>query len=169
MFFLNAQLAFPTRITNTLFLGSVDTLDDDQFMAEVHTVISLLSNPKILRAPVDQLIIPIEDSKEVVLSPYFSKVFSLIDRGVSENKKVLIHCEKGMSRSASMVIAWQLREQHQQGEIADYDFVLKQLVQSRGMVKPNKGFETQLRLFAATLNVQLEEQNTMSNVGPNLM
>ena len=155
MYFFEEQLAYPTPITNKLKLGSLYTLDKPELMKDFSIVISIMHNPPKLLDAITHLSISLNDSKEENLTPHFKRVFALIDEGVALNKNVLIHCEKGMSRSASFVIAWLLREQHHQGLEADYDAVLLSLVKIRSLVSPNAGFATQLRHYSEQLNSEL--------------
>jgi len=54
----------------------------------------------------------------------------------------LVHCSYGISRSASVVIAYLIKSSHK-----SYDEVLSFVQQQRKIVKPNPGFEQQLRLW----------------------
>lgn len=80
--------------------------------------------------------IPIIDSPTQKITPYFQEAYDFIDEG----ERVLVHCAAGMSRSASMVIAylmlkncWEFRR--------SYEYVKKR----RPIVRPNPGFVAQLR------------------------
>lgn len=55
---------------------------------------------------------------------------------------VLVHCQQGISRSASMVIAYIMRKQE-----LDHQKALDKVRYRRGLVRPNLGFQRQLRLW----------------------
>lgn len=55
---------------------------------------------------------------------------------------VLVHCQKGISRSASVMIAFVMEEMD-----LDYDTALRFVRRGRSKVKPNAGFEKQLELW----------------------
>ncbi|KAJ9631223.1 hypothetical protein H2204_008308 [Knufia peltigerae] len=55
---------------------------------------------------------------------------------------ILVHCAKGISRSASVVLAFIMEDM-----CLDYDTALRYVRQSRSKVKPNPGFEAQLQLW----------------------
>jgi protein-tyrosine phosphatase len=55
---------------------------------------------------------------------------------------VLVHCQKGVSRSASVMIAFIMEEMD-----LDYDTALRYVRSGRSKVKPNSGFEKQLELW----------------------
>lgn len=148
--FFDEQLAYPTQVSPHVYLGSVGTLDNKAFMATIHKVISVMENPPYMRCA--QMIIPIADSKEVSIACHFETVIQQIRVCKDSGKNVLLHCEKGMSRSASFAVAWLLQERHDQGQVADYDDVLRALVCERSLVAPNAGFASQLRDFSNQLN-----------------
>lgn len=170
MLFLEEQLAFPTPITSYLFLGSKDTLNHHHFLSTITHVISVMKAPPLLPANKKQLIIPIEDSKEENIVDYFTAVCELIHKikCSEEGEKIFIHCEKGMSRSASFVIAWLLYDKHLQGHKVSFQETLDWLVRRRSLVAPNDGFVTQLKRFAEHLNLILEKKQdkaTQPNLG----
>lgn len=57
--------------------------------------------------------------------------------------RVLVHCSAGVSRSASLVISYLLRS----GLCCSYDEAFNTLKNTRSNIRPNPGFEQQLRLI----------------------
>ena len=111
MYMLFEQLSYPSEITHYLFLSSVDSLNNPKLFTKksITHVVSVMENPPNLEDSfpgIQQLIIPIPDSKDVDLTVYFESVFLFVKDAERLKKRVLIHCEKGMSRSASFVIAY---------------------------------------------------------------
>lgn len=153
MLFFNAEetLAYPTEvIENFLYLGSIDTLQRGG--SDFDSIISVMKGaPSTSKR---QLIIPLADSVDAKITPYFTDVFHVLMDAQAKKEKVLIHCEKGISRSASFVIAWLLREAFNRGEFVDYRKTLAELVSQRAVVSPNSGFAAELRLYAQQLNEQ---------------
>ncbi len=161
MLMFEEQLAHPTAINEYLFLGSVRTLESSTFMRNIQCVISVMKSPPKIEN-VKQLIVSIEDMTEINITSYFSLVFEHIESCRANNEKVLVHCEKGMSRSSSFVIAWLLQEGHTNGKQVDYQEVLRELVKKRSLVAPNAGFAVQLRNFADELNQKLLEKGRIN-------
>jgi len=60
----------------------------------------------------------------------------------SNDGGVLVHCAKGVSRSASVVIGFVMEDMD-----LEYDTALRYVRQGRSKVKPNPGFEAQLQLW----------------------
>ena len=66
----------------------------------------------------------------------------LVDPSAEKEPNVLVHCAMGISRSASAVIAFLMMRNSW-----DYDTSLKFLRKKRPAVRPNPGFEEQLRIW----------------------
>ncbi|KAG0096418.1 hypothetical protein BGZ93_004542, partial [Podila epicladia] len=76
----------------------------------------------------------------------FSAAFEFIDQSVAQGGKVLVHCQLGVSRSASLVIAYVMRAQSM-GLSEAYDYV-KQL---SAVISPNMTLMYQLAEFEKSL------------------
>jgi protein-tyrosine phosphatase len=85
-------------------------------------------------------------SDEDIISHLDSAVDFMVDARGKGN--VLVHCAMGVSRSASMVIAYLVRE-HQMS-LAE---ALAYLKEKRSCIKPNRGFMKQLRLYTTNLDL----------------
>jgi dual specificity phosphatase 12 len=62
----------------------------------------------------------------------------------SPERRVLVHCVQGISRSGAVVIAYLMRTRS-----LTYDSALKITQESRAVILPNSGFADQLRLWEA--------------------
>ncbi|KAF9320469.1 hypothetical protein BG003_006066 [Podila horticola] len=76
----------------------------------------------------------------------FSAAFEFVDQSVAQGGKVLVHCQLGVSRSASLVIAYVMRAQGM-GLSEAYDYV-KQL---SAVISPNMTLMYQLAEFEKSL------------------
>ena len=85
--------------------------------------------------------VKVEDTPDTDIRSHFDRVISFIDKGRKKGG-VLVHCQAGISRSASFVIAYLMKEEKMKLKDA------LQLVKSvRPIVSPNKGFLAQLSDF----------------------
>jgi len=82
-----------------------------------------------------------DDASENILE-HFESCIDFIERSLNENRAVFVHCAAGVSRSASVVIAYVMRSRKLDFSQA-YDFVKSK----RPAIFPNDGFRHQLRLF----------------------
>ncbi|BFZ11802.1 hypothetical protein BsWGS_14841 [Bradybaena similaris] len=91
--------------------------------------------------------IPASDSAQQNLKQYFEEALEYIDDARQNNAKVLIHCHAGVSRSATITIAYLLK--HTRMAMADaYKFVKGK----RAIISPNFNFMGQLLEFEQDLN-----------------
>ncbi|KAJ1934074.1 tyrosine/serine/threonine protein phosphatase [Linderina pennispora] len=87
------------------------------------------------------------DHDEPDLHKYFDECFAFIDAARSRNENVLVHCQLGVSRSASLVIAYVMRTLGM-GFSAAYEYV-----QSRApCISPNLSLIAQLCEYGKTLD-----------------
>lgn len=90
------------------------------------------SNVQIVR-------IPVLDVPESYLKDHFNAISSQIQQALENDVKVVVHCEYGVSRSATLVLAYLMKEQHMTlTEAHDY------LLEKRFWINPNPGFWSQL-------------------------
>lgn len=83
--------------------------------------------------------LPAADSYQQNLKQYFSKAFAFIDEARQHNSAVLVHCQAGISRSATIVIGYLMYHTHLSSMEA------YQLVKSkRPIISPNLHFMGQL-------------------------
>lgn len=87
-----------------------------------------------------------EDSHTAPLHEHFDAATDFIHAQIQEGKRVLVHCQAGISRSATICIAYLIRFHHLSWTAAY--MVVKD---ARAIVCPNLGFLTQLRDYETTL------------------
>lgn len=79
----------------------------------------------------------------------------------SENGTVLVHCEQGVSRSASVVIAYLLAATHEFHSVTDaLDFVKSK----RGVIRPNAGFLRQLEHYLVSIGTRETEEEALTRM-----
>lgn len=85
----------------------------------------------------------IEDSHEEDLYTYFDILSALILTSLKNNKKVLVHCHAGISRSVSVIMCFFVKYGKSSVENA-----YKKVNNKRSIAGPNQGFLKQLEFYA---------------------
>ena len=138
-----------TRIEKGLFLGSIEAATD---------VILLESNAITHIVSVDSVPLPrkissmlprisfmhmqVSDLPDEDLLSHLGEAVAFIDSAITRGGAVLIHCFRGRSRSASVVIAYLMYKHHYKMEKAFLKVKTK-----RDSINPHLGFLAQLKLF----------------------
>ena len=86
--------------------------------------------------------IPIIDAPNVDIKQYFDETYKIIDETLSGDKKILIHCQAGISRSATIVIAYIMKKNKMKMNDA-----YKLVHDKRPCIGPNLGFCGQLIMY----------------------
>jgi predicted protein tyrosine phosphatase len=149
----------PTQILDFLFLGSQqDALNREILKRNGITKIINLSEPGIKCESIPNnknyfLHIPINDSYQAKLLPHFDIAYEFLENARKSGEKVLVHCLAGISRSATLAIAYIMRTKRFTSDDA-YKFV-KAL---RPSISPNFNFMGQLLEYEK----QLRERQLLS-------
>ncbi|KAI8093231.1 protein-tyrosine phosphatase-like protein [Halteromyces radiatus] len=97
--------------------------------------------------------IHIEDLPKEMIIQHFNDTFDFIEEARSIGTGVLIHCQAGISRSATVAAAYMMRK----GNIG-YEQALTMIKIRRTMVAPNEGFLAQLELYES-LNYEVDPKH----------
>ncbi|XP_076355040.1 dual specificity protein phosphatase 3-like isoform X2 [Tachypleus tridentatus] len=81
------------------------------------------------------------DMSSFNLEPYFQEAADFIEKGLDSGGKVLVHCRQGISRSATLVLAFLMIKRHLTAQEA------MRTVRSKREIIPNDGFLKQLCLL----------------------
>lgn len=109
-------------------------------------ILNLTTNiPNKFEPDITYLKIIIFDFETQNISQYFSESFEFIENALKqdEQNRVLVHCNAGISRSASFVIAYLLQKR----VFKRYKDAYNHLKKARPVIEPNRGFEKQLINF----------------------
>ena len=155
-----------SEIKPTLFVGrrpSVDHLDQLRSLGVTHLVSCLpeaeRSELTFLGDAFDHLFIAANDEMHQDIGDAFDTFFAYVDRARATVKTpvVLVHCEVGVSRSASLAIALVMRDEGQ-SFIDAFEHVRSKRVQ----VLPNIAFASQLQHLEWTLRPERETDRPSS-------
>ncbi|CAD7975096.1 unnamed protein product [Amoebophrya sp. A25] len=96
---------------------------------------------------------PVLDTPTFELKPIYDPALEFIHETQRKKKKVLVHCQKGISRSTALVVAYIMKHgwdgRGGNGGAADraFETVFAQVEKRRPVAFPNIGFQEQLRLY----------------------
>lgn len=83
----------------------------------------------------------LDDLESVDIRSYFAETFSFISDAINKEKgRVLVHCARGVSRSATLVVMYVMVEMN-----LDFDQAYEIIRTHRIVACPNEGFVSQLR------------------------
>jgi len=99
--------------------------------------------------PLQYMLVPVKDEAAEPISDYFDESFTFIEGALHSSKSVLIHCEAGRSRSATVLLAYLMKSQR----LSLSEALSKIKLQNRA-VFPNDGFISQLHQYAETIGVK---------------
>lgn len=137
------------EIEHNLFLGNLTAATDINWLKETKITHILTVDscplPRKVHEGLPNLItkyIQITDMPREDLLTHFEDSYEFIDRALESKGRVLVHCYFGVSRSATIVIAY-IMKKHQYS-FADAFHTVKA---KRRFVAPNPGFMAQLSLY----------------------
>ncbi|KAF7370086.1 Phosphatases II [Mycena sanguinolenta] len=142
----------PVTMTGALYLGSMAAAHDVDLL-RTHKIAHLVQVLEVPWMPAPDNTefacyrIDIEDTSSAKLQPHLEEACDYIRTTLSRGENVLVHCQQGVSRSASIVIAYLIRE-HSLSYDAAFDIVR----QRRRCIKPNAGFIKTLREWESDCN-----------------
>lgn len=138
----------PAKVTGHVYLGSQDCCEPA--ILEAHRICHVLSvgiqagsvssTDRDSSATVAHTFVECLDLPETDIAPVVRRCTDVIDACVRAGRNVLVHCNAGVSRSPSVVIAYLMQRRNCQYQDA-YDLVKA----VRPCIRPNAGFEAQLR------------------------
>jgi protein-tyrosine phosphatase len=91
---------------------------------------------------IQTLCVKMFDAEDSDFLKIFPMIFSFMDKFISKGLNLLVHCQVGMSRSATVTIGYLFWKNYRRTTIAK---VLAQVKKKRPIVQPNRGFMGQLR------------------------
>eukprot|EP01083_Nonionella_stella_P177584 624619_1 len=146
------HMMFPSCIIpDELYLGnSRNAADGDTLKAlGITHIVNVTSNVKNLFEAdgIEYLQCVIEDSPKANINQFFEETIQFINGALADanHHKVFVHCQAGISRSASIVIAYIMNTRgHGTRGIPKFEDALAFVRERRPMVHPNDGFTMQL-------------------------
>ena len=130
------------KITDKIYLDGIKGATEYEYFEKekINNVLSVIDEPPIYQKEknINHKIIKIDDLYSENIIKYFKECIEFIE----SVDKIYIHCTCGVSRSATIVLAYLMWKTHSNFNDA-YFFVKKR----RPEIDPNNGFRRQLNLF----------------------
>jgi protein-tyrosine phosphatase len=146
--FIKWNQTFPSKINNNLYLCGITAVQYKQVyeILDIGAIFTIGQNLKpIILDNIAHYILPIEDHESTQFD------FSIIDtihEFISKNIKCIVHCQMGVSRSVSIVMAYLMKYENK-----SYYDSLHYVKKCRKCASPNPGFVKQLIEFEKTVNM----------------
>ena len=154
-----------SQIASNLYLGCINAALDQPFLrrAGVTGIVNATVNGvNGFPESYEYLRVSINDSSSERIGLFFPSVFDFIQRHRTAGHAVLVHCQVGVSRSATLVLAYlMMSEQQTLGE------VYRRVQHIRPQIDPNPGFIKELRELERSLFGQVctDERLTYLDIG----
>ena len=140
-----------TRIEPNLYLGSIEAATDVILLGSnaISHIVSVDSVPlprkiSAMLPRISFMHMQVSDLPDEDLLSHLGEAIAFIDLAISRGGAVLVHCFRGRSRSATVVIAYLMHKHHYKLEKAFFKVKTK-----RECINPHIGFLAQLKLFEA--------------------
>lgn len=127
-----------SEILPNLYLGSISDAQSSDY-----DVIISMCKTNIKYKNKYHYIFDIDDDILEDILRYLPETTEIIEKHLKMNHKILVHCMMGMSRSASVVIAYLMRYKRM-----NFPSALYYVKSKRPIVSPNPGFINQLKEYA---------------------
>eukprot|EP01010_Urceolus_cornutus_P003658 NODE_524_length_1574_cov_262.028852_g399_i0.p2 GENE.NODE_524_length_1574_cov_262.028852_g399_i0~~NODE_524_length_1574_cov_262.028852_g399_i0.p2 ORF type:complete len:210 (-),score=26.21 NODE_524_length_1574_cov_262.028852_g399_i0:849-1478(-) len=149
---------FATEILPWLWLGSAkDAFNYDTLKRKnikyILNATKEVDSPEAEAKGFQYLKLHLEDNSDVPIGEHFDSTHEFIERARKHEQGVLVHCRRGISRSATIVIAYVMKFREVTFENA-FEFVK----QRRDIINPNLGFVLALESLSSESSSDDEEQ-----------
>lgn len=97
------------EINQNIFLGNIKSSTNASILKEnniTHIINCASTDYPSTNSNISYFDIPISDDTTSSITPYLSKACEFIEKCIEQKGKVLVHCEEGISRSSSVIIAY---------------------------------------------------------------
>ncbi|VVC87396.1 unnamed protein product, partial [Leptidea sinapis] len=150
------QMDAPTEIFDHVYLGSewnASNLEELQKNGVRHILNVTREIDNFFPGMFDYLNIRVYDDDKTDLLKHWDNTFKYISKARNEGSKVLVHCKMGISRSASVVIAYAMKAFNW-----NFDRALKHVKTKRSCIKPNNNFLNQLETYQGILDAMKNKE-----------
>uniref|UniRef100_A0A8C4X9V1 protein-serine/threonine phosphatase n=1 Tax=Erpetoichthys calabaricus TaxID=27687 RepID=A0A8C4X9V1_ERPCA len=159
MMIIMAQMDKPSKIFDYLFLGSewnAANWEELQRNKVGHILNVTREIDNFFPESIKYYNVRVYDDETTDLLSHWNNTYQFIKDAWQSGSNVLVHCKMGVSRSASTVIAFAMKQYSWSLEQA-----LKYVKEKRGIVKPNPAFMKQLATYEGILDASKQRHNLL--------
>ncbi|XP_054014531.1 protein phosphatase Slingshot isoform X2 [Hylaeus anthracinus] len=150
------QMDAPTEIFDHVYLGSewnASNLEELQKNGVRHILNVTREIDNFFPGMFTYLNVRVYDDEKTDLLKHWDDTFKYITKAKKEGSKVLVHCKMGVSRSASVVIAYAMKAYNW-----DFSQAWKHVKEKRNCIKPNNSFLIQLETYRGILDAMKNKE-----------
>lgn len=137
------------KLSDNLYIGDLKAATMPELMQDMDIIINL----SCFRYPELEgktyLHIDAPDTPSYNISQHFDKLLEIIHDGILANKKVFVHCVAGISRSATIVLAYMIKKTRTPLEVS----LTFMRFSRKQRTEPNEGFMRQLQELEASVEL----------------
>uniref|UniRef100_A0A182Y4V5 protein-serine/threonine phosphatase n=1 Tax=Anopheles stephensi TaxID=30069 RepID=A0A182Y4V5_ANOST len=156
MLVILGQMDAPTEIFDHVYLGSewnASNLEELQRNGVHHILNVTREIDNFFPGLFHYCNVRVYDDEKTDLLRHWDNTFKFISRAKMEGSKVLVHCKMGISRSASVVIAYAMKANGW-----NFEHALRHVKEKRSCIKPNKNFLMQLETYQGMLDAMKNKE-----------
>eukprot|EP00455_Lapot_gusevi_P027359 TRINITY_DN2894_c0_g2_i1.p1 TRINITY_DN2894_c0_g2~~TRINITY_DN2894_c0_g2_i1.p1 ORF type:complete len:204 (+),score=34.33 TRINITY_DN2894_c0_g2_i1:75-686(+) len=144
----------PNQVVPGLFIGSLCAATCEPKLTEAgitHVVDATAMNVEPFPERFRYLHLEIYDLNNFPIQEHFETAADFIHEARQNGGSVLVHCQAGVSRSASLVLAYLMKYENM-----SFDDAHHLLKEKRPCIYPNAGFKLHLKTFESTLRARAQ-------------
>ncbi|KAI8986412.1 dual specificity phosphatase [Pilobolus umbonatus] len=131
------------EIVSRIFLGDCESFTKETLIKhKISHVLSVGNFSNDLDLPIEYKNIYINDTEDSNIIQYFDESNKFIQEANKAGGRILIHCQAGVSRSATLLASCIMKSKN-----VDRDTALNIIKKKRSCIAPNEGFMNQLQLY----------------------
>lgn len=134
-----------SKITENIYISDMSSAFNREKLKEdgiTHILTTVLGIAPMFPNDFEYKNIHVRDVISENLFPYFDECCNYIEKCIKEGGKILVHCSYGVSRSATIVIAYLIKKGMTYEEAYNY------VKERRSIIEPNEGFKQQLKKYS---------------------
>ncbi|CAH1100931.1 unnamed protein product, partial [Psylliodes chrysocephalus] len=156
MLVILGQMDAPTMIFDHVYLGSewnASNYEELRRNGVGHILNVTREIDNFFPGTFDYLNVRVYDDEKTDLLKHWDDTYKYITKVKEQGSKVLVHCKMGVSRSASVVIAYAMKACNW-----DFNTALKHVKEKRSCIKPNTSFLLQLETYQGILDAMKNKE-----------